>query len=209
MKNDNLKEQYRINERIRVREVRLVGDNVEQGVFPTSQALRIAEDLGLDLVEISPNAAPPVCKVTDYQKFLYQQKKRQKEQKAKSVKEVVKEIRFGPQTDDHDYDFKLKHAKGFLEEGAKVKAYVFFKGRSILFKEQGEVLLLRFANDLEDYGKVEQLPVLEGKRMIIMLTPKKAPVPQPQKPPQSAAPVKKVIVTPKPKPVSEENNENE
>ena len=173
MKVDNSKEQYRINERIRVREVRLVGDNVEQGVYPTSQALRIAEDQGLDLVEISPNAAPPVCRVIDYQKFLYQQKKRQKEQKAKSVKVVVKEIRFGPQTDDHDYDFKLKHAKGFLEEGAKVKAYVFFKGRSILFKEQGEVLLLRFANDLEDYGRVEQMPVLEGKRMIIMLSPKK------------------------------------
>ena len=173
MKNDNPKEQYRINERIRVREVRLVGDNVEQGVNPTSQALKIAEDQGLDLVEISPNAAPPVCRVIDYQKFLYQQKKRLKEQKAKSVKVVVKEIRFGPQTDDHDYDFKLKHAKGFLEEGAKVKAYVFFKGRSILFKEQGEVLLLRFANDLEDYGKVEQMPVLEGKRMIIMISPKK------------------------------------
>ena len=174
MKIDNTKEQYRINERIRVREVRLVGDNVEQGVYPTSQALKIAEDQGLDLVEISPNAAPPVCRVIDYQKFLYQQKKRQKEQKAKSVKVVVKEIRFGPQTDDHDYAFKLKHAKGFLEEGAKVTAYVFFKGRSILFKEQGEVLLLRFANDLEDYGKVEQMPVLEGKRMIIMLTPKKS-----------------------------------
>ena len=174
MKIDNTKEQYRINERIRVREVRLVGDNIEQGVYPTSQALKIAEDQGLDLVEISPNAAPPVCRVIDYQKFLYQQKKRQKEQKAKSVKVVVKEIRFGPQTDDHDYAFKLKHAKGFLEEGAKVKAYVFFKGRSILFKEQGEVLLLRFANDLEDYGKVEQMPVLEGKRMIIMLTPKKS-----------------------------------
>ena len=174
MKIDNTKEQYIINERIRVREVRLVGDNVEQGVYPTSQALKIAEDQGLDLVEISPNAAPPVCRVIDYQKFLYQQKKRQKEQKAKSVKVVVKEIRFGPQTDDHDYAFKLKHAKGFLEEGAKVKAYVFFKGRSILFKEQGEVLLLRFANDLEDYGKVEQMPVLEGKRMIIMLTPKKS-----------------------------------
>ena len=173
MKNDNPKEQYRINERIRVREVRLVGDNVEQGVYPTFQALKIAEDQGLDLVEISPNAAPPVCRVIDYQKFLYQQKKRLKEQKAKSVKVVVKEIRFGPQTDDHDYDFKLKHAKGFLEEGAKVKAYVFFKGRSILFKEQGEVLLLRFANDLEDYGKVEQMPVLEGKRMIIMISPKK------------------------------------
>lgn len=173
MKIDNSKEQYRINERIRVREVRLVGDNVEQGVYPASQALKIAEDQGLDLVEISPNAAPPVCRVIDYQKFLYQQKKRQKEQKAKSVKVVVKEIRFGPQTDDHDYAFKLKHAKGFLEEGAKVKAYVFFKGRSILFKEQGEVLLLRFANDLEDYGRVEQMPLLEGKRMIIVLTPKK------------------------------------
>ena len=173
MKIDNSKEQYRINERIRVREVRLVGDNVEQGVYPTSQALKIAEDQGLDLVEISPNAAPPVCRVIDYQKFLYQQKKRQKEQKAKSVKVVVKEIRFGPQTDDHDYAFKLKHAKGFLEEGAKVKAYVFFKGRSILFKEQGEVLLLRFANDLEDYGRVEQMPLLEGKRMILVLTPKK------------------------------------
>ena len=162
-----------MNDRSRVREVRLVGDNVEPGVYPTQQALKIAEEQGIDLVEISPNAAPPVCRVIDYQKFLYQQKKRQKEQKAKSVKVVVKEIRFGPQTDDHDYNFKLKHAKGFLEEGSKVKAYVFFKGRSILFKEQGEVLLLRFANDLEEYGKVEQMPVLEGKRMIIMLTPKK------------------------------------
>ena len=165
--------QYSINERIRAREVRLVGENVEQGVYSTHEALRIAEEQGLDLVEISPNAVPPVCRIIDYQKFLYQQKKRLKEQKAKSTKVVVKEIRFGPQTDDHDYNFKLKHAKGFLEEGAKVKAYVFFKGRSILFKEQGEVLLLRFANDLEDYGKVEQMPVLEGKRMIIMLTPKK------------------------------------
>ena len=173
MKNDSLKEQYRINERIRVREVRLVGDNVETGVYPIAQALKIAEDQGMDLVEISPNAAPPVCRVIDYQKFLYQQRKRLKEQKAKSTKVVVKEIRFGPQTDDHDYNFKLKHAIGFLQEGAKVKAYVFFKGRSILFKEQGEVLLLRFANDLEDYGKVEQMPVLEGKRMTIMLTPKK------------------------------------
>ena len=199
MKNDSLKEQYRINERIRVREVRLVGDNVEQGVYPTSQALKMAEDQGLDLVEISSNAAPPVCRITDYQKFLYQQKKRQKEQKAKSVKVIVKEIRFGPQTDDHDYNFKLKHAKGFLEEGAKVKAYVFFKGRSILFKEQGEVLLLRFANDLEEYGKVEQLPVLEGKRMIIMLTPKKAGAAATSKPAVSKPVVKKVVVTPKPK----------
>ena len=173
MKIDNSKEQYRINERIRVREVRLVGDNIETGVYPIAQALKIAEEQGMDLVEISPNAAPPVCRVIDYQKFLYQQKKRQKEQKAKSVKVVVKEIRFGPQTDDHDYAFKLKHAKGFLEEGAKVKAYVFFKGCSILFKEQGEVLLLRFANDLEDYGRVEQMRLLEGKRMIIVLTPKK------------------------------------
>ncbi|WP_085535699.1 translation initiation factor IF-3 [Massilibacteroides vaginae] len=199
MKNDSLKDQYRINERIKVREVRLVGDNVENGVFPISQALRIAEDLDLDLVEISPNAAPPVCKVTDYQKFVYQQRKRQKEQKAKSVKVIVKEIRFGPQTDDHDYNFKLKHAKGFLEEGAKVKAYVFFKGRSILFKEQGEVLLLRFANDLEDYGKVEQLPVLEGKRMIIMLSPKKAPAAAPK-------PVKKIVASPSPEKKVEEQN---
>ena len=171
--NKDNKDQHAINERIRAREVRLVGDNVTQGVYTIQQALAIADEQGLDLIEISPNAQPPVCRVLDYQKFLYQQKKRQKEQKAKSVKVVVKEIRFGPQTDDHDYNFKLKHAKGFLEEGSKVKAYVFFKGRSILFKEQGEVLLLRFANDLEDYGKVEQLPVLEGKRMIIMLTPKK------------------------------------
>ncbi len=167
------KDPYNINERIRAREVRLVGDNVEAGIYPTQQALRIAEEQGLDLIEISPTAEPPVCKILDYQKFLYQQKKRQKEQKAKATKVVVKEIRFGPQTDDHDYNFKLKHAVGFLQEGAKVKAYVFFKGRAILFKEQGEVLLLRFANDLEEYGKVEQMPQLEGKRMIIMITPKK------------------------------------
>jgi len=173
MKKDNLKDQYRVNERIRAKEVRVVGENVEQGIYPVSEALRMAQNQGLDLIEISPNADPPVCRIADFQKFLYQQKKRQKEQKAKSVKIVVKEIRFGPQTDDHDYNFKLKHAKSFLEEGAKVKAYVFFKGRSILFKEQGEVLLLRFANDLEDFGKVEQLPALEGKKMIIMLAPKK------------------------------------
>ncbi len=171
--NKNNKEAYFINEHIRAREVRLVGDNVEQGVYSLHDALKIAEDLELDLIEISPNANPPVCKVLDYQKFLYQQKKRLKEQKAKSTKVVVKEIRFGPQTDDHDYNFKLKHAEEFLKEGAKVKAYVFFKGRSILFKEQGEVLLLRFANDLEEFGKVEQMPLLEGKRMITMLTPKK------------------------------------
>lgn len=165
---------YVTNERIRAREVRLVGDNVEQGIYPIQQALRIAEQQELDLVEISPNAEPPVCRVIDYQKFLYQQKKRQKEQKQKAAKVVVKEIRFGPQTDDHDYNFKLKHAQGFLKEGAKVKAYVFFRGRSILFKDQGEVLLLRFANDLEDLGKVEMMPVLEGKRMSIMIAPLKA-----------------------------------
>ena len=174
MRNDKLKDQYRINVRIRVPEVRLVGENVTNGVYPIEKALQIAESHEMDLVEISPNADPPVCRITDYQKFLYQQKKRQKEQKAKSVRVVVKEIRFGPQTDDHDYNFKLRHAKEFLDEGAKVKAYVFFKGRSILFKEQGEVLLLRFANDLEEYAKLDQMPVLEGKRMTIMLSPKKS-----------------------------------
>ena len=172
----NSRDPYVINEYIRAREVRLVGVNVEQGVYPIEKARRIAEELELDLIEISPNAEPPVCRILDYQKFLYQQKKRLKEQKAKATKVVVKEIRFGPQTDDHDYNFKLKHAQSFLQEGSKVKAYVFFKGRSILFKEQGEVLLLRFANDLEEFGKVEQMPVLEGKRMIIMLSPKKKPV---------------------------------
>ena len=150
-----------------------MGDNVEQGVYSFDEALRIADQLELDLVEISPNAVPPVCKVVDYQKFLYQLKKREKEAKAKTAKVILKEIRFGPQTDDHDYNFKLKHAQEFLKEGCKVKAYVFFKGRSILFKEQGEVLLLRFASDLEEFAKVDQLPQLEGKRMIIMFSPKK------------------------------------
>lgn len=164
----------RINDAIRgVKEVRLVGDNVEQGIYPFDVAMHIADEQNLDLVEISPNAVPPVCKVIDYQKFLYQQKKREKEQKAKSAKIVIKEIRFGPQTDEHDYNFKLKHAQEFLKDGNKVKAYVFFKGRSILFKEQGELLLARFANDLEDYGRVEQLPKLEGKRMIVNIAPKK------------------------------------
>ena len=164
----------RINEKIKgLKEVRLVGDNVEQGIFTFEEAMRIADQLELDLVEISPNAVPPVCKIVDYQKFLYNQKKREKEAKAKSTKVILKEIRFGPQTDEHDYNFKLKHAQEFLKEGCKVKAYVFFKGRSILFKDQGEVLLARFANDLEDYAKVDQLPQLEGKRMIIMFSPKK------------------------------------
>lgn len=165
---------YSINEQIHAREVRLVGDNVEEGIYPIQRALDIAGAQELDLILIAANAQPPVCRVMDYQKFMYQQRKRAKEQKAKSTKVVVKEIRFGPQTDDHDYNFKLKHAIGFLKEGSKVKSYVFFKGRSILFKEQGEVLLLRFANDLEEYGKVDQMPVLEGKRMTIMISPKKA-----------------------------------
>ena len=173
MKNDKLKNQYRINEQIRVREVRIVGDNGSI-VVPIREALNMAHDEGVDLVEISPNANPPVCRLIDYSKFLYQQKKRQKEMKAKQVKVEVKEIRFGPQTDEHDYQFKLKHAKEFLEEGNKVRAYVFFRGRSILFKEQGEVLLLRFANDLEEVGKVESMPSLEGKKMLIYLAPKKA-----------------------------------
>ena len=175
MKNDNIKNQYRINEQIRSREVRIVGDNGST-VVPTRQALDMARDQGVDLVEISPNANPPVCRLIDYSKFLYQQKKRAKEMKAKQVKVEVKEIRFGPQTDEHDYQFKLKHAKEFLEDGNKVRAYVFFRGRSILFKEQGEVLLLRFANDLEEYGKVEHMPSLEGKKMFLYLAPKKAGV---------------------------------
>ncbi|MBN1952072.1 MAG: translation initiation factor IF-3 [Bacteroidales bacterium] len=165
--------QFNINERIRAPKVRVVGDNVENpGVYSREEALRIAEQLEVDLVEISPSADPPVCKVVDYQKFLYQQKKKQKEIKAKTTKVIVKEIRFGPHTDEHDYNFKLKHAMKFLEDGAKVKAYVFFKGRTIVYKEDGEILLLRLAQDLEDYGKVEQLPRLEGKRMIIILAPK-------------------------------------
>jgi len=175
MKNDNIKNQYRINEQIRVREVRLIGEAGEETrVVPTRTALDMARQEGVDLVEISPNAQPPVCRLIDYSKFLYQQKKRQKELKAKQVKVEVKEIRFGPQTDDHDYNFKLKHAIEFLKDGNKVRAYVFFRGRSILFKEQGEVLLLRFANDLEEYGKVESMPSLEGKKMFLYLSPKKA-----------------------------------
>ena len=175
MKNDKMKSQYRVNEQIRVREVRVVGDNGSE-VLPTRKALDMARQEGVDLVEISPNAQPPVCRLIDYSKFLYQQKKRQKEMKQKQVKVEVKEIRFGPQTDEHDYQFKLKHAREFLLEGNKVRAYVFFRGRSILFKEQGEVLLLRFANDLEEYGKVESMPALEGKKMFLYLAPKKVGV---------------------------------
>ncbi|WP_417289899.1 translation initiation factor IF-3 [Corallibacter sp.] len=166
-------DQHRINSKIRVEKVRLVGDNVEVGIYPTKQALSIADEQGLDLVEISPKADPPVCKVMDYKKFLYEQKKREKALKAKASKVVVKEIRFGPQTDDHDYEFKKKHAEKFLKDGAKLKAFVFFKGRSIVFKEQGQILLLRLAQDLEEIGKVEQMPKLEGKRMTMFIAPKK------------------------------------
>ncbi|MCO6173909.1 translation initiation factor IF-3 [Flavobacterium sp. NRK F10] len=162
-----------MNENIRVPEIRLVGDNIENGIYKTAEALRMANEQELDLVEISPNAAPPVCKIMDYGKFLYQQKKREKELKAKSTQIVVKEIRFGPQTDEHDYEFKKKNAIKFLSDGAKLKAFVFFKGRSIIYKEQGQILLLRLAQDLEEYGKVENMPVLEGKRMIMYIAPKK------------------------------------
>ncbi|MCI5707139.1 MAG: translation initiation factor IF-3 [Odoribacter sp.] len=165
--------QHRINESIRAAQVRVVGENIETGVYPLREALAMADAAGLDLVEISPNAEPPVCRIIDYSKFLYQLKKKQKEIKAKSVKVVIKEIRFGPQTDDHDFNFKLKHAKEFLQEGAKVRAYVFFKGRSILFKDQGDNILSRFIAELEDYGKVEAAPKLEGKKMIVVLAPKK------------------------------------
>ncbi len=154
-------------------EVRLVGDNVDSAVMSTPAALALAKELELDLVEISPNADPPVCRIIEYKKFLYDQKKKQKEMKAKQQKVVVKEIRFGPNTDDHDFNFKLKHAKKFLEEGSKLKAYVFFRGRTIVFKERGEILLLKFAQELEEYGTVEQLPRLEGKRMTVLFNPKK------------------------------------
>ena len=153
--------------------MRVVGENVEQPVvLPIREAMRMADDMELDLIEISPKADPPVCRIADYQKFLYQQKRKAKEIKAKQVKVVIKEIRFGPQTDDHDYNFKLKHAENFIKEGAKVKAYVFFRGRSIVFKEQGEILLLRFATDLEEFAKVESMPSLEGKKMTMILAPK-------------------------------------
>lgn len=163
-----------MNERIRAPKVRVVGDGIESEVLEIAAAIKLAEEKGLDLVEISPNAEPPVCKIIDYKKFLYEHKRKQKEIKAKASKVIIKEIRFGPQTDDHDFNFKLNHAKKFLADGAKVKAYVFFKGRSIVFKEQGEVLLLRFATELEEYAKVESLPKLEGKKMIMLVSPKKS-----------------------------------
>jgi translation initiation factor IF-3 len=164
--------EHKLNERIQAREVRLVGENIEVGIYSLQQALKMAQDQELDLIEISPNAEPPVCRIADYKKFLYEQKKKKKEQKANSVKQEVKEIRFGPNTDEHDFDFKLKHAERFLQDGDKVRAYVFFKGRSIVYKERGEVLLLQFAQKLADYGKVEQLPRLEGKKMFLLMSPK-------------------------------------
>ena len=165
--------EHRINSQITAPQVRVVGDELEGAqVMSIRDALALADQMELDLIEISPKAEPPVCRIADYQKFLYQQKKKAKEIKAKQTKVVIKEIRFGPQTDDHDYNFKLRHAQNFLQEGAKVKAYVFFRGRSIVFSEQGQILLLRFATDLEEYGKVEMMPKLEGKRMTMMLAPK-------------------------------------
>ncbi|WP_443634900.1 translation initiation factor IF-3 [Candidatus Marifrigoribacter sp. Uisw_064] len=167
------KDLHNINRNIRAEEVRLVGENVEVGVYTLSKALEIAKEQDLDLVEISPNATPPVCKIMEYKKFVYEQKKREKSLKSKATKVIIKEIRFGPNTDDHDYEFKKKHAIKFLTDGAKLKAYVFFKGRSIIFKDKGQILLLRLAQELEEYGKVEQMPKLEGKRMIMFISPKK------------------------------------
>ena len=164
---------HRTNEEITVREVRVVGEGIESAVYPIREAIALAREMELDLVEISPNAEPPVCKITDYKKFLYQQKKKQKEIKKNTQTVVIKEIRFGPNTDDHDFNFKLKHAQEFLADGAKVKAYVFFKGRAIVYKERGQILLLKFVSELEDYGKAEGMPQLEGKKMIVMITPKK------------------------------------
>jgi len=164
---------HKINRAIKADPIRVVGDNVEVGVYSLKEGLQMADEQGLDLVEISPKADPPVCKIVDYKKFLYEQKKKQKEIKAKAQKVVIKEIRFGPQTDEHDYEFKKKHAEKFLKEGAKIKAYVFFKGRSILFKDQGQLILLRLATELEELGTVEQMPKMEGKRMIMFIAPKK------------------------------------
>ena len=165
-------EPYRVNERITAPRVRVVGDNIKVDVYPIQQAIKLAQEQNLDLVEISPNADPPVCKVVDYSKFKYEQKKKQKEIKAKTVKVVLKEIRFGPNTEEHDFNFKVKHAENFLKEGSKVKATVTFFGRSIVYKERGEILLLKFAQALEEFGKVEAMPKLEGKRMSMLLMPK-------------------------------------
>ncbi|MBJ6111150.1 translation initiation factor IF-3 [Hymenobacter sp. BT523] len=185
-----VEEPFKINQKITAREVRLVGDNVEQGVYSIDQARKMAQDQNLDLVEISPTATPPVCRVIDYSKFKYEQKKKTRELKAKQTKVVLKEIRFGPNTDEHDFAFKVKHAQEFLREGAKIKSYVHFVGRSIVFKERGEILLLKFAQALEDLAKVEQLPKLEGKRMFLYLAPKAAAVAKPAAKPAPAADAK-------------------
>jgi translation initiation factor IF-3 len=165
--------EHNINQDIKAPVVRVVGENIEPGIYNIKDAIEMADDQGLDLVEISPKASPPVCKIVDYKKFLYERKKKQKEIKAKTAKVVVKEIRLGPNIDDHDFNFKLKHAISFLQDGAKVKVDVFFKGRMIIYKEKGELVLLKFAQELEEYGKVERLPKLEGKRMIMIVAPKK------------------------------------
>ena len=169
----SLEPEHNINERISAPEVRLVGENVEQGVYKLGEALRIAQQQEVDLVEINSNAAPPICRVIDYKKFLYEQKKKQKELKAKQQQVTVKEIRFGPNTDDHDFEFKLRHAISFLKEGSKVRAHVFFKGRSIVFKDRGEILLTKFIQELMEYGLPEQMPKLEGKKMFVLIAPKK------------------------------------
>ena len=188
-----MEEPFKINQKITAREVRLVGENIEQGIYSVDQARRMAQEQNLDLVEISPTAVPPVCRIIDYSKFKYEQKKRTREIKAKATKVVLKEIRFGPNTDEHDFAFKLKHAQEFLKEGAKIKAYVHFVGRSIVFKERGEILLLKFAQALEELAKVEQLPKLEGKRMFLYLAPKAiGPVK-----PKPAAPATKEPAAPK------------
>ncbi|MCX7696711.1 MAG: translation initiation factor IF-3 [Bacteroidales bacterium] len=168
-----LEDEYRINEEIKAPEVRLVGDNVQNGIYPIKEALRIADELGLDLIEIAPQANPPVCKIQDFSKFIYEKKRKLKEQKAKTVQVTVKEIRLSPNIDDHDFEFKLKHAINFLKEGNKVKVDVFFKGRTILYQDRGEMILLKFADALSEYGKVESLPKLEGKRMIMIIAPRK------------------------------------
>lgn len=168
-----LEDEYRINEEIKAPEVRLVGDNVQQGIYPIKEALRIADELGLDLIEIAPEANPPVCKIMDFSKFIYEKKRKLKEQRSKAAQVTVKEIRLSPNIDDHDFDFKLRHAINFLKEGNKVKVELFFKGRTILFQERGEMILLKFADAISEYGKVETLPKLEGKKMFMLIAPKK------------------------------------
>ena len=197
MPRQQVEEPFKINQKITAREVRLVGDNIEQGIYSTEEARRMAQAQNLDLVEISPTATPPVCRVIDYSKFKYEQKKKTRELKAKQTKVIIKEIRFGPNTDDHDFEFKLKHAKEFLKEGAKIKSYVHFVGRSIVFKERGEILLLKFAQALEDVAKVEQLPKLEGKRMFLYLAPKAAVVAKAAAKPAPAADPKAAKAKPK------------